>query len=110
MPFSTHETVRMLSFVETNPRVRRVLDFIRGNGLCNEEAGVFNPILDELEHHDRFMLLADFEDYVRTQEAVDGLYLQPDEWTKKSILNVARCGYFSSDRAVKEYAERIWKL
>jgi glycogen phosphorylase len=96
--------------IERNPRVRRVLDFIRGNGLCNDEAGIFNPIVDELEHHDRFMLLADFDDYVRTQEKVDQVYLRPDEWTRRAILNVARCGYFSSDRAVKEYAERIWKL
>jgi glycogen phosphorylase len=96
--------------IEANPRIRRVLDFIRGNGLCNDEAGIFNPIVDELEHHDRFMLLADFQDYVGTQEKVDVLYRRPDEWTRKSILNVARCGYFSSDRAVKEYAERIWKL
>lgn len=96
--------------LETNSRVRRVLDFIRGNGLCSDEAGVFNPIVDELEYHDRFMLLADFDDYVRTQERVDQLYLTPEEWTRRSILNVARCGHFSSDRSVKEYADRIWSL
>ena len=96
--------------VESNPRVRRVLDFIRGNGLCGDEAGIFNPLVDELMHHDRFMLLADFDAYVRAQEEVDELYRQPELWTRKSILNVARCGYFSSDRAVQEYAQRIWKL
>src|SRR5690606_30270024 len=48
--------------IEANPQVRRVLDFIRSNALCPEEAGIFNPILNQLEHHDRFMLLADFDD------------------------------------------------
>lgn len=96
--------------LEQNPRIARVLDFIRGNRLCPDEAGVFNPIVDDLQHHDRFMLLADFEDYVRTQELVDELYRQPEEWTRKAILNVARCGHFSSDRSVREYADRIWKL
>lgn len=96
--------------LETNPRVRRVLDFIRGNGLCSEEGGIFKPIVDELETNDRFMLLADFDDFIRAQEEVDALYRRPDEWTRRSILNVARCGYFSSDRAVREYAERIWRL
>ena len=95
---------------ETHPRIRRVLDFIRSNALCTEEAGIFHPLVDDLMYHDRFMLLADFDSYVATQEAVDRVYLQPDRWTTMAILNVARCGFFSSDRAVKEYAERIWKL
>ncbi len=99
-----------MEILEKNPRVRRVLDFIRGNRLCPDEAGVFNPIVDDLQHHDRFMLLADFDAYVRAQDEVDDLYRQPDEWTRKAILNVARCGHFSSDRSVEEYAERIWKL
>jgi starch phosphorylase len=101
---------RPIELVDANPRLHQVIDFIRGSGLCSDEPGIFNPLVEDLLHHDRFMLLADFEDYLRAQDDVDALYRQPDVWTRKAILNVARCGYFSSDRAVKEYAERIWKL
>ena len=56
------------------------------------------------------MLLADFDAYLGAQEAVDEAYRDPERWTRMAILNVARSGFFSSDRAVKEYADRIWKL
>ena len=95
---------------EASPRIRRTLDFVRGNGLCPDEPGIFHPLVDELMYHDRFMLLADFESYLEAQERVDRAYRDPRHWTRTAILNVARCGFFSSDRSVKEYADRIWKL
>jgi glycogen phosphorylase len=95
---------------EESPRLRRVFDFIRSDALCPNEPGIFNPLLDDLLHHDRFMLLADFDAYLDAQDAVDKAYRDRDRWTRMSIMNVARCGYFSSDRSVKEYAEKIWKL
>jgi starch phosphorylase len=95
---------------ESNPRVRRVLDFIRGGGLCADEPGIFNSLVDELLTNDRYLLLADFDGYLAAQEEVEVAYNDPTRWTRMAILNVARCGFFSSDRAVREYAERIWKL
>ena len=59
---------------------------------------------------DRFMLLADYASYVACQERVDALYQNPDEWARLAILNVIAMGKFSSDRAIHEYAERIWKV
>ncbi|MDP2913622.1 MAG: glycogen/starch/alpha-glucan phosphorylase, partial [Candidatus Omnitrophota bacterium] len=53
---------------------------------------------------------ADFDDYCRTQEIVSKVYANKDEWIKRSIVNVARSGKFSSDRAVKEYGEDIWTV
>jgi glycogen phosphorylase len=97
-------------YYESSPRVRRVVDFIRSGALCPEEPGLFGSVADDLLHHDRFLLLADFDGYIEAQAAVDAAYRDQDRWTRMSILNVARCGYFSSDRSVKEYAERIWKL
>jgi glycogen phosphorylase len=95
---------------ESNPRLRRVLDFLRSDEACPEDPGVFLPLVEDLLYHDRYLLLADFEAYLDAQEQVDRVYRDPAEWTRRAILNVARCGYFSSDRAAREYADRIWKL
>jgi starch phosphorylase len=97
-------------FVEASPRLRRVLDFVASGALSPEDPGLFRPLLDSLLHDDRFMLLADFDAYLAAQDAVDAAYRDRNAWTRSAILNVARCGFFSSDRSVKEYAERIWKL
>ncbi len=56
------------------------------------------------------MLLADYADYILCQQRVDELYCQPEEWTRKAILNVANMGKFSSDRTIREYAEEIWDV
>jgi len=97
-------------FVEASPRLRRVLDFISSGALSADNPGLFRPLLDSLLNDDRFMLLADFDAYVAAQDAVDAAYRDREAWTRSAILNVARCGFFSSDRSVREYAERIWKL
>ncbi|MEX2582782.1 MAG: glycogen/starch/alpha-glucan phosphorylase [Gemmatimonadota bacterium] len=99
-----------LQAYESSPRIRRVFDFIRGGGLCPDEPGLFDPILDDLLHHDRFMLVADFDAYLDAQTKVDATYLDQERWAEMAILNVARCGFFSSDRSVAEYAEKVWKL
>jgi glycogen phosphorylase len=95
---------------ESSERVRRTLDFIRSGALCSDEPGIFNGLIEDLMYHDRYMLLVDFEPYLAAQAEVDRAYRDPHRWTRSAILNVARCGYFSSDRSVQEYAERIWKL
>lgn len=98
------------SVYESSARVRRVIDFLRAGSLCPQEPGLFTSLVDDLLHNDRFMLLADFDAYVAAQARVDEAYRDQERWTRMSILNVARCGYFSSDRSVQEYAEKIWKL
>ncbi len=97
-------------FYEASPRLRRVLDFIGSGAFSPEDPGLFRPLLDSLLNDDRFMLLADFDAYLAAQDAVDAAYRDREVWSRSSILNVARCGFFSSDRSVQEYAERIWKL
>jgi starch phosphorylase len=56
------------------------------------------------------MILADYRAYITAQQDVNRLYLDQDEWTKRSILNTAAMGKFSSDRAVMDYASEIWKV
>jgi starch phosphorylase len=94
---------------EASPRLRRVLEFVTGP-LSHEEPGRFRPLVDSLLHHDEYMVLADFDAYLAAQEEVDVAFRDPERWTRMAILNVARCGFFSSDRSVRDYAERIWKL
>ena len=75
------------------------------------EADRFRPIVDGLTHGgDYYLLTADYPAYIATQEKVDQLYLNQDEWTRRAILNVARMGKFSSDRTVQEYADEIWNV
>jgi starch phosphorylase len=95
---------------EASPRLKRVLDFIASGVLTPHEPGRFRPLIDELLHRDEYLLLADFDAYLAAHDAVDRAYRDPERWTRMAILNVARSGHFSSDRSVREYAERIWKL
>jgi starch phosphorylase len=66
--------------------------------------------VDHLLHHDEYMLLADFQSYVDCQDKISEAYLDQERWSRMSILNVARSGFFSSDRAIKEYCDEIWKV
>jgi starch phosphorylase len=92
------------------PETHRALDLIASNAFSPNEPGIFNPIWDTLvTHGDRFMHLADLASYVRTQEQVGALYLQPDAWARRAIVNIGCSGRFSSDRTIAEYARDIWR-
>jgi starch phosphorylase len=71
---------------------------------------LFAPFLDDLWNRDPYLVCADFADYAACQEEVGRQYRDRERWTRMSILNVARMGYFSSDRAVAEYCRDIWKV
>ena len=99
------------SHYERSDLVRKTIDFIRSGYFSQTEEGIFNPLIDSLLYNDRYLLLADFDDYVRAQKEASALYRDnPKEWAKRSILNVARMGKFSSDRTIDEYAKEIWNL
>lgn len=96
---------------ESDPMIRRVMDTFLNDLFCMEEPGLFRWIFDSLVHHgDPFFHLADLPSYIETHERVAQDYLQPEVWTHKAILNVARIGKFSSDRTVLEYARDIWYI
>jgi starch phosphorylase len=95
---------------EQNAELRGVIDLIGSGALSRGDPNLFRPLVDGLLWHDPFMLLADYQSYVDCQDAVNSLWRNADEWTRKSILNVARMGKFSSDRSVREYCDRVWQV
>lgn len=98
------------SFYEENPNVQRVVDTLNSTLFCPEEPGLFEWLYETLTTQDPYFHLADFQSYIDAQEAVGQLYLQPDVWAEKAILNTARMGKFSSDRTISQYAQDIWDV
>ncbi len=99
------------SLYSANAELRQAIDMIAGGYFAPHEPELFRPIVDSLiSSGDHFLVLADFESYLGTQDRVDALYRQPHEWARRAILNVAQMGYFSIDRTVDEYAEKIWDV
>ena len=89
--------------------LKKVLDMIDSGMLCPEQPDAFTPVVHALlDEGDQYMLLADFAAYVECQERVSAAYRDEEQWTRMSILNVARMGRFSSDRTIRAYAEEIW--
>src|SRR3954463_10098023 len=94
-----------------DPVVRRVVDCLGSNQLCPDEPGLFRWIVDELlDRGDRYFHLADLSSYIEVSHRAENDYREPDVWTAKSILNVARTGFFSSDRTIAEYGRDIWHI
>ena len=79
-------------------------DFSRG------DKELFKPIVDSLLDHDEYLLLADYPAYIKCSEEAAEAYRDRDRWTRMSILNVARCGFFSSDRSMRQYCDDIWNV
>ncbi len=96
--------------VAADPELSGVLDLIAAGVFSRGDRTLFAPLVQSLAEDDPFLVLEDFRAYLAAQAAVVAAWRIPDHWTRSSILNVARCGRFSSDRAIREYAERIWRL
>jgi starch phosphorylase len=91
------------------PELKQAIDMIADGVFTPDTPDLFRPLTDSLLNQgDPYLVLADYEDYVRAQEEVGRLYLDQEEWTRRSILNTAGMSRFSSDRAVAEYAKEIW--
>jgi starch phosphorylase len=101
---------RPREFYERDAELRAALDLIGSGVFAEGDAGLFRPVIDHLLDHDNFLVLADYRAYVEAQEEVDRVFCDPARWTRMSILNVARAGKFSSDRAIREYGEKIWNV
>jgi glycogen phosphorylase len=100
---------RPREYYEGNAELKAVLDLIASGFFESEHPDVFRPLIQSLLEQDTYMLLADFQSYAECQERVSKAFQDPDEWTRKAILNIAKMGKFSSDRSIREYADRLWK-
>ncbi len=99
-----------MQYVESNEELRGILDLLARGVFSNGNADLFRPLLDTLLYHDEYMLMADYQSYIDCQGRVDAAYRNQELWTTMSILNVARIGRFSSDRSIREYADKIWNV
>ncbi|HLO48114.1 MAG TPA: glycogen/starch/alpha-glucan phosphorylase [Kamptonema sp.] len=97
-------------YYEQNQELKEVCDRIASGYFSPEAPDLFHPLVDSLLNHDQYMLLADYQSYIDCQERVSQVYRDTDNWTRMSILNSARMGFFSSDRTIKEYCNDIWQI
>jgi starch phosphorylase len=95
---------------QRNPELHEAINLIASGLFSHGESGLFKPLIESLLDHDQYLLLADYAAYMECQNHVSQVWRDPDRWTRMSILNVARIGRFSSDRAIREYCEDIWKV
>ena len=99
---------RPSSYIDADPELRAVLDLIAGGHFSHGDTEVFRPLIDNLTYDDPFLVLADYASYVACQDRVSAAWQDRDAWSRMSILNSARSGKFSSDRAIAEYCDDIW--
>ena len=90
--------------------IREIVDQLKSGYFSKGDSDLFKPLVDSLMHTDPYFVLQDFRSYVECQEKVSKTFSDSSAWSRMSILNVARMGRFSSDRSIREYCEKIWKV
>jgi starch phosphorylase len=101
---------RPSDYVNGNGELAAVLDLIAGGTFSHGDTEVFRPLVDNLRYDDPFLVLADYAAYIECQDRVSAAWQDTSAWTRMSILNTARSGKFSSDRAIEEYCDDIWNV
>ncbi len=97
-------------YYQQNAELKQVLDMIGSGFFSMQEPNRYQAIIDNLLNHDNYLLLADYASYIACQDEVSKIYQDPEEWSRRAILNVARMAKFSSDRTISEYAKNIWNV
>jgi glycogen phosphorylase len=101
---------RPINYYNSNAELRLVIDRIASGVFSHGDPDLFKPLVEQLLNHDPYFLLADYQSYVDCQDRVGLAYKDQERWTKMAILNTARMGFFSSDRAIREYCQEIWHV
>jgi starch phosphorylase len=97
--------------IEANAELKRTLELIESGFFSPGRPDDAKPVIDRLlSDGEPFLVLADFAAYAAAQNQVDELYAQEDQWSRKAVINCLNMGYFSSDRSIREYADRIWAV
>ncbi|MGC9269351.1 glycogen/starch/alpha-glucan phosphorylase [Acidiphilium sp.] len=94
--------------IEASSALSEVIDAVWSGVFSPEDAGRFHPIVNELRNQDRFLVTADFDSYAQAQREVDRRWIDQEGWWRSAILNTAGMAYFSSDRAIGDYARDVW--
>ncbi len=97
-----------MEYVESDEELQGVFDLLNRGHFSKGDPSLFKPLVDSLLSRDEYMLMADYQSYIECQGRVNTVYRDQEQWTRMSILNVARIGLFSSDRSIRDYAEKIW--
>ena len=97
-------------YYQDHPDLKEALDLISSGFFSHGDRDLFKPLVHSLLHHDEYLLLADYRSYVDRQDEVGHIFRDEKRWTRMSILNAARMGKFSSDRAIREYCGKVWKV
>ncbi|MCA2998643.1 MAG: glycogen/starch/alpha-glucan phosphorylase [Rhodocyclaceae bacterium] len=95
-------------YVEQNRQLQKVIEAISAGEFSPGEPQRYRELVANLLNRDHYMLMADFADYVATQEMVDALYISPDMWATRAVRNIAAMGEFSTDRTIREYVVQVW--
>jgi starch phosphorylase len=96
--------------IAASPELQAALDAIAGGDFSPDDRDRFRHIADQIRYVDRYMTAADFAPYRAAQQKVEALWTQPALWGRAAALNIARIGWFSSDRTIAEYAADIWNV
>ncbi len=95
-------------YYESNPRLKGAIDLIASGVFSDGDPSTFEGIVSDLLWHDRFLVLADYQSYLDGQGRLETAYADQEAWSRSAVLNVARSGFFSSDRSIRDYLDRIW--
>lgn len=99
-----------IKYIEQNKELAQIIKQLSDGYFSPENPGLFKPIVDSILSGDKYCILADYASYIECQEKVSKVYQDQGKWNRMAILNVARSGKFSSDRAISQYAKNIWNL
>lgn len=96
------------AYYESDPQLKNAIDMIANGTFSDGDPHTYEMFVNDLLHNDRFMALADFRAYMDIQAQIEDEFRHPGLWFRKALLNVANSGYFSSDRSIRDYLDRIW--